>query len=93
MKQRKVPMRTCIGCQQVRPKKELIRIVRKADGSIATDPSGKISGRGAYLCPSVSCLNAALKKRRIPIALNTEVKSEKLSELQKEFIKMTSGSN
>ncbi|MFS8640208.1 MAG: YlxR family protein, partial [Symbiobacteriaceae bacterium] len=52
-----VPQRTCIGCRAVRPKRELLRIVRTPEGEILFDPSGRRAGRGAYLCPSASCLD------------------------------------
>ena len=64
-KPRHVPERTCIACKQVRPKRELLRIVRTPDGHVLLDPSGKKSGRGAYLCARRSCWDLALKKGRL----------------------------
>jgi predicted RNA-binding protein YlxR (DUF448 family) len=64
-KPRHVPERTCIACKQVRPKRELLRIVRTPDGHVLLDPSGKKSGRGAYLCAKRSCWEPALKKGRL----------------------------
>ena len=63
--QRHTPMRTCIICRQVRPKRELIRVVRTPDGHIQLDPTGKKSGRGAYLCARRSCWEPALRKGRL----------------------------
>ena len=62
---RHVPQRTCIVCRQVRPKRELIRVVRTPDGHIALDPTGKKSGRGAYLCARRSCWEPALHQGRL----------------------------
>lgn len=62
---RHVPQRTCIVCRQVRPKRELIRVVRAPDGHILLDPTGKKSGRGAYLCARRSCWEPALHQGRL----------------------------
>lgn len=64
-KPRHVPERTCIACKQVRPKRELIRVVRTPDGHVLLDPTGKKSGRGAYICARRSCWELALKKGRL----------------------------
>ena len=64
-KPRRVPERTCIACRQVRPKRELIRIVRTPAGHIELDPTGKKSGRGAYLCARRSCWEPALHKGKL----------------------------
>src|SRR5215470_14578108 len=61
-KPRHVPERTCVACRQVRPKRELIRIVRTPAGHVELDPTGKKSGRGAYLCAKRSCWEPALRK-------------------------------
>lgn len=65
MKQKKIPMRRCCGCNEQKPKKELIRVVRSAEGEISLDLTGKASGRGAYICNSLVCLQKARKSRRI----------------------------
>lgn len=65
MKQKKIPMRRCCGCNEQKPKKELIRVVRSADGEISLDLTGKASGRGAYICNNLECLKKARKSRRI----------------------------
>jgi predicted RNA-binding protein YlxR (DUF448 family) len=66
-----VPQRTCIGCSEIRPKRELIRIVRTESG-VEIDTTGKKSGRGTYLCKTKSCWDAALKKERLDRALRTK---------------------
>lgn len=80
-RKRKVPMRTCVGCQTVRPKRELVRIVRTADLRIEVDPTGKKSGRGAYVCPQWDCLERALKKDRLFHALVRGLEEERRREL------------
>ena len=75
MKRKHVPIRTCVGCRQSKPKKELIRVVRTPQLEIAIDHTGKKSGRGAYLCPS-RCLSKALQGRQLERALQTTI-SEK----------------
>lgn len=73
MAQRKVPMRTCVGCRTSRPKRELVRVVRTPDGDVTVDPTGKLSGRGAYVCPDVRCLERALKAKRLERALQRPI--------------------
>lgn len=70
---RHVPQRTCVACRQARAKRELVRIVRTVDGSVLIDPTGKKSGRGAYLCSQPDCWNAALKRGVLPRALKIDV--------------------
>ena len=73
---RHVPQRTCLGCRMVKPKRQLIRVVRVEDGVVEVDPTGKKSGRGTYLCEQKSCWEAALKKERLDRALKTKVAAE-----------------
>ncbi len=65
MRQKKIPMRKCVGCNESKPKKEFVRIVKSPEGGISVDLTGKKSGRGAYICPSPECLNKARKARRL----------------------------
>lgn len=65
MKVKKIPMRMCLGCNEMKPKKELIRVVKNAEGEISLDLTGKKNGRGAYICQSIDCLRAARKARRL----------------------------
>ena len=85
MKPRKVPMRTCVGCRTVRPKKELIRVVRDPQGELHVDGTGKRSGRGAYICPSMECLRAAVKGKRLERALERPIPAEVLAALEAEL--------
>ena len=61
---KKIPMRMCLGCNEMKPKKELIRVVRSPEGEISLDTTGKKSGRGAYICKSVECFEKARKARK-----------------------------
>jgi len=87
MSPKKIPMRMCLGCKQMKPKKELIRIVRTPDNSIELDLTGKRSGRGAYFCRDVKCLEKALKEDRLSKALNHEVNRETIEKLKEDLIK------
>ena len=81
-KQRRVPERTCIACRQVRPKRELIRIVRTPSGHVELDPTGKKSGRGAYLCARRSCWEPALHKGKLERELETTLLPEDRAALE-----------
>ncbi len=69
---RHVPQRTCVVCRQGKAKRELVRIVRTVAGRVEIDPTGKKSGRGAYLCQATECWSAALKRGALPRALKIE---------------------
>ena len=64
MKTKKIPMRMCLGCGEMKPKKGLIRVVKSKEGDISLDLTGKKSGRGAYICKSVECFEKARKARK-----------------------------
>ena len=70
---RHVPQRTCVACRRTSAKRELVRIVRTPEGSVEVDPTGKRSGRGAYLCPTPDCWRLAVQKGRLDRALKTSV--------------------
>ena len=76
MQQKKTPMRKCVGCNEMKPKKELVRIVRTPEGEIAADPTGKRSGRGAYVCADPACVQKAQKGRRLERAFECRVAPE-----------------
>ncbi len=71
-----VPERTCIGCREIKPKRELIRIGRSESGVVVIDPTGRRPGRGVYLCKTKSCWEAGLKKERLDRALRTKIAAE-----------------
>ncbi len=81
MQQRKVPLRKCVLCNEMYPKKELIRLVRSSQGIVELDPTGKKSGRGAYVCKNPSCLLSAKKTRRLDRALETHIDDAVYAEL------------
>ena len=70
---KKVPERKCMGCNEKRPKKELIRIVRTPEGDILLDDKGKISGRGVYICPKKDCFVKSRKAKRFERSLEVEI--------------------
>lgn len=73
MQQKKIPMRQCLGCREMKPKKELIRVVRSPEGEISLDFRGKANGRGAYLCPDPGCLKKAIRAKALERALNSAI--------------------
>lgn len=81
MVQRRVPMRTCVGCRTQRAKKELVRVVRTPEGQVVLDRTGKKSGRGAYVCAQRECLMAARKSKALERALEREISPELWEEL------------
>ena len=70
MKEKRIPLRKCVGCGQMKPKAELIRVVRDNAGGVSLDPSGKKPGRGAYICRQGDCLTQARKARRLEKAFS-----------------------
>jgi uncharacterized protein len=82
MKQRKIPMRKCVASQEMFPKKSLIRIVRTPENEIVIDPTGKKSGRGAYLCAKPEYIDLAQKKKALDRALKTQVPAELYDQLR-----------
>ena len=76
MKPKKIPMRMCVGCREMKPKKELIRVVRSPEGVVSMDPVGKKPGRGAYVCRSEACLKRAIKQKQLERQLETSLTEE-----------------
>ncbi|MBQ7638668.1 MAG: YlxR family protein [Clostridia bacterium] len=76
MQQKKVPLRRCVCCGEMKPKKELIRIVRTPEGEITADPTGKKSGRGAYICLSNECFSLARKGKKLERAFGGRISDE-----------------
>ncbi len=74
--QKKIPMRMCVGCREMRPKRELVRIVCSKEGAVALDTTGKAPGRGAYVCPRRECLERAVKSRALERAFSRKVEKE-----------------
>ncbi len=85
IKPKKVPMRMCLGCREMRPKAELRRIVKSPEGEIGIDLKGKAPGRGAYICLSEQCLKKARKSRALERALETTIGEEIYERLEAEI--------
>jgi hypothetical protein len=83
----KIPVRTCIGCKCKKPKKEMIRIIRTPEGKIEIDETGKKSGRGAYICRDVKCLDIALKENSLKKSLKQDISLKTLDDLREAFLK------
>ena len=88
MKQRKIPLRKCVACQGMMPKRELIRVVKTPEDEILIDLKGKKSGRGAYLCGKQSCFKLAKKSRAFDRALKHAVSPEIYDQLEQDFIQV-----
>lgn len=83
--EKKIPMRQCLGCREMKPKKELIRVVRSPEGSISLDFKGKASGRGAYVCPNSQCLKKAIKAKALERAFSLQIPQEIYAALEQEM--------
>lgn len=88
MKQRKVPLRKCTGCQEMKDKRELIRIVRNEEGEFSLDRTGKKPGRGAYICPDVQCLEKAQKSKGLERSFKAAVPKEVYEQLAAQLEEM-----
>ncbi len=86
MKVKKIPQRTCLGCRAVKPKKELVRIVRTPDGEVVVDSTGKKAGRGAYTCPSQECLEKAFKGSLLAQALEFDLTTQIKEDLRNKLL-------
>lgn len=83
--QKKIPMRQCLGCREMKPKRELIRVVRSPEGEISLDFKGKAPGRGAYICPAPACLKQAIKAKALERAFSTQIPEEVYEKLNEEM--------
>ena len=84
-KVRKIPQRQCLGCNEHRAKRELLRVVRSPEGEISLDFTGKKSGRGAYICPDLRCLKKARKSGRIGRSLECEIPEQIWDQMEQEL--------
>ena len=85
MKTKKIPMRMCLGCGEMKPKKELVRVVKPKDGDISLDLTGKKAGRGAYICRSAECLAKARKARRLEKSFSCKISDEIYDSMEEEL--------
>lgn len=86
MKTKKIPMRMCNGCMEMKPKKELIRVVKDKEGDVSIDLTGKKAGRGAYICKNTECLEKAFKAKRLNRNLQTNIGTEVYDNLKEAII-------
>lgn len=86
MKQKKVPLRKCVGCHEQKTKKQLIRVVKNNQDEIFIDVSGKANGRGAYICPDLECLKKAAKKDALSRALLKKIDSGIYTRLEQDLV-------
>ena len=82
---KKIPMRKCVGCQEMKSKKEMIRVIRTSEGEFLLDATGRKNGRGAYLCPNSDCLAKAVKNRGLERSFKQAIPKEVYEALEKEM--------
>ena len=85
MSRKKIPQRQCIGCGEMKGKKEMIRVIKTAEGEILLDATGRKNGRGAYLCPSEECLKKAIKNKGLERSFKMAIPKEVYESLEKEM--------
>ena len=83
--QKKIPQRQCMGCRERREKRQMIRVVRGTDGHVGLDFSGKLNGRGAYICPDPECLKKAIRAKALERSLEVQIPQEVYDRLEKEM--------
>ena len=92
MKNKKIPMRRCVGCMESKPKTDLVRIACY-EGKVTVDPTGKAKGRGVYLCPNPNCMEKAKKKRALQRSFETELTQEDWEQIFEELSRYEQESN
>ncbi|MDO4556713.1 MAG: YlxR family protein [Lachnospiraceae bacterium] len=85
---KKAPVRQCVGCREMMPKKEMLRVIRTPEEEVLLDSTGKKNGRGAYLCFSSDCLNKAIKNKGLERSLKVSIPDEVYEKLKKEMLKL-----
>ena len=83
---KKVPQRTCIGCKEIKPKKELLRIVKSSENDISIDTTGKKHGRGAYICKNEKCLDMAIKNKRLSREFEMAIPADIYDKLREQLV-------
>ena len=90
MSNKKVPLRQCIGCHEMKSKRDMIRVIKTAEGEICLDGTGRKNGRGAYICRSLSCLKKARKSKGLDRSFKTSISEEVYAALEKEMMDLES---
>lgn len=85
MQKKKIPLRKCTGCGEMKPKKELVRVVKTPDDQVLMDLTGRINGRGAYICPNAQCLKIARKSKRIERSFEMSIPDEVYDKMEEEL--------
>ncbi len=83
---KQIPVRQCIGCREMKPKNEMVRIIRTPDNDICLDKTGRMNGRGAYICMSLDCYNKAVRSKAIERALKQEIPDDIYEAIGKEMM-------
>ena len=85
MQQKKIPLRKCMGCGEMKPKKELVRVVKTPEDEIVLDLTGRKNGRGAYICRDAECLKKAIRSKALDRSLETQIPQQVYERLEKEM--------
>ncbi len=85
MKEKKIPTRMCTGCGEMKPKSELVRVVRSPEGEISLDLTGRKNGRGSYICKSIACFDKAMKKKAFERAFGVKLSDELAGSIREEI--------
>ena len=88
MQKKKIPLRKCTGCGEMKPKKELVRVVKTPDDEVLIDLTGRINGRGAYICPNAQCLKIARKSKRIEKSFQMQIPDEVYDKMEEEQMEL-----
>jgi len=88
MKPKKIPLRMCLGCNEMKPKAELIRVVKEPDGTVSLDTTGKKNGRGAYICKNTACFEKAVKAKKFERAFSVMIPNDITESLKEELEKL-----
>ena len=88
---KKIPMRQCTGCREMRSKREMIRVIKTAENEICIDATGRKNGRGAYICPNMECLRLAMKNRGLERSLKTAIPESVYRQLEEEMSHIDKG--
>ncbi|MBO5424280.1 MAG: YlxR family protein [Lachnospiraceae bacterium] len=83
---KQIPLRQCTGCRQMMPKNELVRVIRTPEGEVKLDKTGKMNGRGAYMCSNINCFNQAVKSKGLSRALKIDIPEDIYEAIGKELI-------
>ena len=92
-KPRKIPMRMCVGCREMKPKAQLLRVVKPQEGDAAIDRTGKAPGRGAYVCDNIECLRKARKSRALERALEAQIDAVVFDQLEAQIQALSDGAD